>query len=118
MAGGFTAWKRQGLTFDRPFHFTPDQNLRYARHLMLPEVGELGQAKLLQSKVLCLGAGGLGSPAGLYLAAAGVGTVGFVDDDTVDASNLQRQILHATDRVGMPKVESSRVAIAQLNPDA
>jgi molybdopterin/thiamine biosynthesis adenylyltransferase/rhodanese-related sulfurtransferase len=117
MAGGFSAWKRAGLKFDRPFVMTPDQSLRYARHTMLPEVGEVGQAKLLQSKVLCLGAGGLGSPAGLYLAAAGVGTVGFVDDDTVDASNLQRQILHATDRVGMSKVDSAKVAIAKLNPD-
>jgi molybdopterin/thiamine biosynthesis adenylyltransferase len=81
------------------------------------EMGEAGQVKLLKSKVLCLGAGGLGSPAGLYLAAAGVGTVGFVDDDTVDASNLQRQILHATDRVGLPKVESAKLAIAKLNPD-
>ena len=109
MAGGFSAWKRAGLT--------QEQSLRYARHTMLPEVGELGQAKLLQSKALCLGAGGLGSPAGLYLAAAGVGTVGFVDDDVVDASNLQRQILHATDRVGMPKVASAAAAIAKLNPD-
>jgi molybdopterin/thiamine biosynthesis adenylyltransferase/rhodanese-related sulfurtransferase len=117
MAGGFSAWKRAGLPFERPFVMTPEQSLRYARHTMLPEVGEAGQAKLLQSKVLCLGAGGLGSPSGLYLAAAGVGTIGFVDDDVVDASNLQRQILHATDRVGMPKVESAKVAIAGLNPD-
>jgi sulfur-carrier protein adenylyltransferase/sulfurtransferase len=117
MAGGFAAWKREGLKFDRPFVMTQEQTLRYARHTMLPEVGEEGQAKLLRSKVLCLGAGGLGSPAGLYLAAAGVGTVGFVDDDVVDASNLQRQILHATDRVGMSKVESAQVAIAKLNPD-
>ena len=117
MSGGFSAWKRAGLKFDRPFVMTPDQSLRYARHTMLPEVGELGQAKLLQSKVLCLGAGGLGSPSGLYLAAAGVGTLGFVDDDLVDGSNLQRQILHATDRVGMPKVESAKIAIAKLNPD-
>jgi molybdopterin/thiamine biosynthesis adenylyltransferase/rhodanese-related sulfurtransferase len=117
LAGGFSAWKRAGLHFDRPFVMTQEQSLRYARHTMLPEVGEAGQAKLLQSKVLCLGAGGLGSPAGLYLAAAGVGTVGFVDDDVVDASNLQRQILHATDRVGMPKVESAKIAIAKLNPD-
>src|SRR5258707_1076225 len=84
---------------------------------MLPEVGEAGQVKLLKAKVLCLGAGGLGSPAGLYLAAAGVGTLGFVDDDIVDASNLQRQILHSTDRVGLPKVESAKQAIAKLNPD-
>ena len=117
MAGGFGAWKRAGLKFDRPFIMTPEQTLRYARHTMLPEVGEEGQAKLLRSRILCLGAGGLGSPSGLYLAAAGVGTLGFVDDDVVDASNLQRQILHATDRVGMPKVESARAAIAKLNPD-
>jgi molybdopterin/thiamine biosynthesis adenylyltransferase/rhodanese-related sulfurtransferase len=117
MAGGFGAWKRAGLPFDRPFVMTPEQSLRYARHTMLPEVGEAGQVKLMKSKVLCLGAGGLGSPSGLYLAAAGVGTLGFVDDDVVDASNLQRQILHATDRVGMPKVESAKVAIAGLNPD-
>jgi molybdopterin/thiamine biosynthesis adenylyltransferase/rhodanese-related sulfurtransferase len=117
MAGGFSAWKRAGQKFDRPFVMTQEQSQRYARHTMLPEVGELGQAKLLQSKVLCLGAGGLGSPSGLYLAAAGVGTLGFVDDDVVDGSNLQRQILHATDRVGMPKVDSAKVAIAKLNPD-
>jgi sulfur-carrier protein adenylyltransferase/sulfurtransferase len=117
LAGGFSAWKRAGLPFDRPFIMTQEQSLRYARHTMLPEVGEAGQVKLLKSKVLCLGAGGLGSPAGLYLAAAGVGTVGFVDDDVVDASNLQRQILHATDRVGMPKVDSAAAAIAKLNPD-
>jgi molybdopterin/thiamine biosynthesis adenylyltransferase/rhodanese-related sulfurtransferase len=117
MAGGFTAWKRAGLPFERPFVMTPEQSIRYARHTMLPEVGEAGQVKLLKAKILCLGAGGLGSPSGLYLAAAGVGTLGFVDDDVVDPSNLQRQILHATDRVGMPKVESAKVAIAGLNPD-
>jgi sulfur-carrier protein adenylyltransferase/sulfurtransferase len=117
MAGGFTAWKRAGLKYERPFLMTDEQALRYARHTMLPEVGEGGQVKLLKSKILCLGAGGLGSPSGLYLAAAGVGTLGFVDDDVVDASNLQRQILHATDRVGLPKVESARQAIAKLNPD-
>jgi molybdopterin/thiamine biosynthesis adenylyltransferase/rhodanese-related sulfurtransferase len=117
MAGGFSAWKRAGLPFERPFVMTQEQSLRYARHTMLPEVGEAGQVKLLKSKILCLGAGGLGSPSGLYLAAAGVGTLGFVDDDVVDASNLQRQILHATDRVGMPKVESAKAAIAKLNPD-
>jgi molybdopterin/thiamine biosynthesis adenylyltransferase/rhodanese-related sulfurtransferase len=117
LAGGFSGWKRAGLTYDRPFVMTQEQSLRYARHTMLPEVGEEGQVKLLKSRVLCIGAGGLGSPSGLYLAAAGVGTVGFVDDDTVDASNLQRQILHATDRVGMPKVESAVAAIAKLNPD-
>lgn len=117
MAGGFTAWKRAGLEFDRPFVMTPEQTLRYARHTMLPEVGEAGQVALLKAKVLCLGAGGLGSPAGFYLAAAGVGTLGFVDDDVVDASNLMRQILHTTDRVGMPKVESAQKTIAGLNPD-
>jgi sulfur-carrier protein adenylyltransferase/sulfurtransferase len=117
LAGGFSAWKRAGLPFERPYVMTAEQTLRYARHTMLPEVGEAGQVKLLRSKILCLGAGGLGSPSGLYLAAAGVGTLGFVDDDVVDASNLQRQILHATDRVGMPKVESAAVAIAKLNPD-
>jgi molybdopterin/thiamine biosynthesis adenylyltransferase/rhodanese-related sulfurtransferase len=117
MAGGFSAWKRAGLPFDRPYVMTQEQALRYARHTMLPEVGEAGQVKLLKAKILCLGAGGLGSPVGLYLAAAGVGTLGFVDDDVVDQSNLQRQILHATDRVGMAKVESARAAIAKLNPD-
>jgi sulfur-carrier protein adenylyltransferase/sulfurtransferase len=117
LAGGFSAWKRAGLNFDRPFVMTQEQSLRYARHTMLPEVGEAGQVKLLKSRVLCLGAGGFGSPAGLYLAAAGVGTVGFVDDDVVDSSNLQRQILHATDRIGMPKVDSAAAAIAKLNPD-
>src|SRR3954466_14211087 len=117
MSGGFSAWKRAGLKFDRPFVMTQEQSLRYARHTMLPEVGDDGQAKLLQSQVLCCGAGGLGSPVGLYLAAAGVGTIGFVDDDVVDASNLQRQILHATDRIGLPKVESAKIAIAKLNPD-
>jgi molybdopterin/thiamine biosynthesis adenylyltransferase/rhodanese-related sulfurtransferase len=117
MAGGFTAWKRAALPYERPFVMTPEQSLRYARHTMLPEVGEAGQVKLMKAKVLCLGAGGLGSPSGLYLAAAGVGTLGFVDDDVVDASNLQRQILHSTDRVGLPKVESAKKAIAGLNPD-
>jgi sulfur-carrier protein adenylyltransferase/sulfurtransferase len=117
MAGGFTAWKRKGFSFNKPFIFTPDQKLRYARHLMLPEVGEQGQAKLLSSKVLLLGAGGLGAPAGLYLAAAGVGTIGLVDDDVVDASNLQRQVIHNTTRIGMPKVESAARTISELNPD-
>ncbi len=115
---GYTNVKSMaGGPFERPFVMTQEQTLRYARHTMLPEVGEAGQAKLLKSKILCLGAGGLGSPSGLYLAAAGVGTLGFVDDDVVDASNLQRQILHSTERVGMPKVESARKAIAGLNPD-
>jgi molybdopterin/thiamine biosynthesis adenylyltransferase/rhodanese-related sulfurtransferase len=117
LAGGFSAWKRAGLDFDRPFVMTQDQSLRYARHTMLPEVGEDGQKRLLQSKVLCLGAGGLGSPAAYYLAAAGVGTLGMIDDDVVDASNLQRQILHATDRIGIPKVESAARTLTGLNPD-
>jgi adenylyltransferase/sulfurtransferase len=117
LAGGFTAWKRAGLAFDKPFHMTADQKGRYARHLMLPEVGETGQAKLLQSKVLLLGAGGLGAPAGLYLAAAGVGTLGIVDNDVVDASNLQRQIIHSTKTINMPKVESAAETIRNLNPD-
>lgn len=117
MAGGFTAWKRAGLPFERPFVMTQDQAIRYSRHTMLPEVGEAGQVKLLKSKVLCLGAGALGSSSGLYLAAAGVGTLGFIDDDVVDVSNLQRQVLHATDRVGTPKVESARKTVQGLNPD-
>jgi sulfur-carrier protein adenylyltransferase/sulfurtransferase len=117
MAGGFGAWKRAGLAFDRPYVMTQDQSIRYARHTMLPEVGEEGQVKLLKSKMLLLGAGGLGSPSGLYLAAAGVGTMGIIDDDTVDSSNLQRQIFHSTERVGMPKVESAMKAINGLNPD-
>ncbi len=117
LAGGFSAWKRAGLPFDRPFVMTQDQAVRYARHTMLPEVGQEGQVKLLRSKMLCLGAGGLGSPVALYLAAAGVGTLGIIDDDVVDSSNLQRQILHATDRIGIPKVESAQKTIAGLNPD-
>jgi molybdopterin/thiamine biosynthesis adenylyltransferase/rhodanese-related sulfurtransferase len=117
LAGGFSAWKRAGLAFDRPYVMTQDQSIRYARHTMLPEVGQEGQVKLLKSKILLLGAGGLGSPSGFYLAAAGVGTLGLIDDDTVDSSNLQRQILHSTDRVGMSKVESAQKALNGLNPD-
>ncbi len=117
LAGGFTAWKRAALPYDRPFVFTDAQKARYSRHLMLPEIGEAGQAKLLQSKVLLLGAGGLGAPAGLYLAAAGIGTIGLVDDDVVDESNLQRQVIHNTTRVGQPKVASAARTIAELNPD-
>ncbi len=117
LAGGFGAWKRASLPIDKPFIFTEAQKSRYARHIMLPEVGEKGQAKLLQAKVLLLGAGGLGSPSALYLAAAGVGTLGIVDDDVVDASNLQRQILHNTSRIGVPKVESARTTLTELNPD-
>jgi sulfur-carrier protein adenylyltransferase/sulfurtransferase len=114
---GFTRWKDLGYPVELPPQLTDAQRDRYSRHILLPEVGEAGQAKLLRSKVLLLGAGGLGSPAALYLAAAGVGTMGIVDLDTVDASNLQRQIIHATSRVGMPKVESAAKTIAELNPD-
>ncbi len=114
---GFTRWKDLGYPVELPVQLTDAQRDRYSRHILLPEVGEKGQATLLKSKVLLLGAGGLGSPAALYLAAAGVGTLGLVDLDTVDASNLQRQILHGTSRVGTPKVESAAKAIADLNPD-
>jgi len=117
MAGGFRAWKQAGHAFDRPRTLTAEQVKRYSRHIMLPEVGEVGQGKLLDAKVLCLGAGGLGSPSSLYLAAAGVGTLGMVDDDVVDESNLQRQILHNMERLGMPKVESARQTLQLLNPD-
>lgn len=117
MAGGYGAWKRANLPTQKPFIFTQEQKSRYARHLMLPEVGEHGQARLLKAKVLLLGAGGLGAPAGLYLAAAGIGTIGLVDDDVVDESNLQRQVIHSTKRVGVPKVESAKQTINELNPD-
>jgi molybdopterin/thiamine biosynthesis adenylyltransferase/rhodanese-related sulfurtransferase len=114
---GFVRWKDLGYPMETPPQLTDAQRDRYSRHILLPEVGEVGQAKLLKSKVLLLGAGGLGSPAALYLAAAGVGTLGIVDADVVDASNLQRQVIHATSRVGMPKVESAAKFIADLNPD-
>lgn len=114
---GFVRWKDLGFPMEKAPELTDAQRDRYSRHLLLPEVGEAGQAKLLGSKVLLLGAGGLGSPAALYLAAAGVGTLGLVDGDVVDASNLQRQILHATSRVGMPKVDSAEATIRDLNPD-
>lgn len=114
---GFGDWKDKGFPTEVPFAFTNAQLDRYSRHLLLPEVGEKGQEKLLKARVLCLGAGGLGAPAALYLAAAGVGTLGIVDDDRVDASNLQRQVLHSLDRIGMPKVESARETISSLNPD-
>ena len=117
MAGGFGAWKVAGLPFEMPVSFTPSQRRRYSRHFLLPEVGEAGQQKLLESKVLLIGAGGLGSPAGLYLAAAGIGTIGIIDDDVVDESNLQRQILHTTAFIGKPKVESAAATINALNPD-
>ena len=114
---GFVRWKDLGYPIDTPPQLNDAQRDRYSRHLLLPEVGEAGQAKLLKSKVLLIGAGGLGSPAALYLAAAGVGTLGLVDADVVDASNLQRQVLHATSRVGMPKIESAAKVLADLNPD-
>ncbi len=114
---GFVRWKDLGYPQEKPPELTDAQRDRYSRHLLLPEVGEVGQAKLLQSKVLLIGAGGLGSPAALYLAAAGVGTLGLVDADVVDASNLQRQILHATSRVGAFKVDSAEKALRDLNPD-
>ena len=117
MTGGFQAWKGAGFDFDTPVVLTAEQKQRYSRHLLIPEVGSAGQAKLLESKALLIGAGGLGSPAALYLAAAGVGTIGLVDFDVVDLSNLQRQIVHTTDRVGERKVESARIAINALNPD-
>lgn len=117
MRGGYQAWKNQGLPITEERQFTSEQQIRYSRHFLLPEVGEAGQGKLLDSKVLLIGAGGLGSPTALYLAAAGVGTIGIVDMDTVDLSNLQRQILHTNDRVGMPKTESAKLALNALNPD-
>jgi len=117
MAGGYGAWKNGGFKWVQDFQYTPDQLIRYSRHFLLPEVGEDGQAKLLQAKVLMVGAGGLGSPSAYYLAAAGVGTIGIIDNDVVDVSNLQRQILHANDRVGMPKVESAKKTLEALNPD-
>jgi molybdopterin/thiamine biosynthesis adenylyltransferase len=117
MAGGFNAWKDDGRAWGEPESLTTEQRIRYGRHLNLPEVGEEGQQKLLGAKVLLLGAGGLGSPAALYLAAAGVGTLGIVDMDVVDASNLQRQVIHNLDRVGQKKVDSAAETIRRLNPD-
>jgi molybdopterin/thiamine biosynthesis adenylyltransferase/rhodanese-related sulfurtransferase len=114
---GFVRWKDLKYPIETPPDLNDAQRERYSRHILLPEVGEAGQAKLLKSRVLLLGAGGLGSPAAMYLAAAGVGTLGVVDADVVDASNLQRQIVHATSRVGTPKVESAAKTIAELNPD-
>ena len=117
MDGGFNKWKDEGRAWERPRTLTPDQRNRYQRHLLVPEVGEEGQIKLLDAKVLLLGAGGLGSPAALYLAAAGVGTIGVIDMDVVDESNLQRQILHNVDRVGDRKVDSAKKTLTALNPD-
>ncbi len=117
MTGGYTLWKDRGYEVEVPFQWSGEQRQRYSRHFLLPEVGEDGQQKLLNAKVLLLGAGGLGSPTALYLAAAGVGTLGIVDDDTVDVSNLQRQVIHRTDTVGVAKVDSAEQAINALNPD-
>lgn len=117
LAGGFNDWKRNGNPFEIPKIFTETQRRRYSRHLLIPEVGEEGQQRLLRSRILLIGAGGLGSPASLYLAAAGVGTIGIVDDDTVDESNLQRQIVHSLERLGESKAESAKRTIEALNPD-
>jgi len=115
--GGIVGWQEAGLPVVAPEGLTAEQRMRYSRHTLLPEVGVDGQVKLLNSKVLLIGAGGLGAPSALYLAAAGVGTIGIVDDDVVDESNLQRQIIHTTDRVGVPKTASARASIEALNPD-
>jgi len=117
MTGGITLWKDRGYKVEVPKALTPDQRERYSRHLLIPEIGLEGQTKLLESKVLLLGAGGLGSPTALYLAAAGVGTLGVVDDDEVDLSNLQRQVIHTTDRIGVAKVDSAEQSITAINPD-
>ena len=117
MRGGITLWKDRGYQVEVPRTFTPEQRERYSRHFLLPEVGIEGQQKLLDAKVLLLGAGGLGSPTALYLAAAGVGTLGIVDDDVVDVSNLQRQVIHTTERIGVPKVDSAEEQVKALNPD-
>jgi sulfur-carrier protein adenylyltransferase/sulfurtransferase len=117
LAGGFTDWKRNGFDVTIPRVLSSEQRARYSRHLLIPEVGEDGQQRLLDGRVLLVGAGGLGSPAALYLAAAGVGTLGIIDADVVDESNLQRQIIHATDRLGEPKVLSAKRTIEALNPD-
>ena len=117
MTGGITLWKDRGYEVDVPRTLSREQRERYSRHLLVPEVGVEGQQKLLDAKVLLLGAGGLGSPAALYLAAAGVGTLGIVDNDEVDLSNLQRQVVHTTDRIGVPKVDSAEETVTAINPD-
>ncbi|MGE5635900.1 MAG: molybdopterin-synthase adenylyltransferase MoeB [Nocardioidaceae bacterium] len=117
MTGGITLWKDRGYEVEVPRSLTPEQRERYSRHLLIPEIGLEGQLKLLDAKVLLLGAGGLGSPSALYLAAAGVGTLGIVDSDVVDLSNLQRQVAHSNDRIGVPKVDSAEIAINGINPD-
>src|SRR5580765_61327 len=117
LAGGYTDWQRSGFPTDLPRSLGPERSTRYSRHLLIPEVGEEGQLRLLDSRVLLIGAGGLGSPASLYLAAAGVGKLGIVDADVVDETNLQRQIVHSTARLGEPKVRSAAETIQALNPD-
>ncbi|MGI9186100.1 MAG: molybdopterin-synthase adenylyltransferase MoeB [Gaiellales bacterium] len=117
LAGGFSAWKQAGNPWSEPKVLDAERRRRYSRHLVIPEVGEAGQLKLLGAKVLMIGAGGLGSPSSLYLAAAGVGTIGIIDDDVVDASNLQRQVIHNTERIGIPKAESAELTLTALNPD-
>jgi sulfur-carrier protein adenylyltransferase/sulfurtransferase len=117
MTGGITLWKDRGYEVEVPKSLTPQQRERYSRHLLVPEIGLEGQTRLLEAKVLLLGAGGLGSPTALYLAAAGVGTLGIVDDDAVDLSNLQRQVIHTTDRIGVAKVDSAEEAVRAINPD-
>jgi sulfur-carrier protein adenylyltransferase/sulfurtransferase len=117
MKGGIALWKDRGYEVQVPKALTAEQRDRYSRHLLIPEIGAEGQQKLLDAKVLLLGAGGLGSPTALYLAAAGVGTIGIVDDDDVDLSNLQRQVIHSTQRIGIPKVDSAEESIHALNPD-
>ena len=117
LAGGIEDWKRDGLEIVMPRTLSPEKRARYSRHLLIPEIGEAGQLKLLDSRVLLIGAGGLGSPASLYLAAAGVGTLGIIDADIVDETNLQRQIVHSLDTLGAPKVDSAKRTIAALNPD-
>jgi sulfur-carrier protein adenylyltransferase/sulfurtransferase len=117
MTGGYTLWKDRGYEVEVPKSLSKEQRERYSRHLLVPEIGLEGQTKLLESKVLLLGAGGLGSPTALYLAAAGVGTLGIVDDDEVDLSNLQRQVIHTTDRIGVAKVDSAEESVKAINPD-
>jgi sulfur-carrier protein adenylyltransferase/sulfurtransferase len=117
MTGGITLWKDRGYEVDVPKTLSAEQRDRYSRHILIPEIGESGQRKLLEARVLLLGAGGLGSPTALYLAAAGVGTLGIVDNDVVDLSNLQRQVIHDTQRIGVPKVDSAEQSIKALNPD-
>ncbi|HEY3188548.1 MAG TPA: molybdopterin-synthase adenylyltransferase MoeB [Solirubrobacteraceae bacterium] len=117
MTGGITLWKDRGYEVETPRKLTAEQRERYSRHFLLPEIGQAGQEKLLDAKVLLLGAGGLGSPSALYLAAAGVGTIGIVDNDVVDLSNLQRQVIHSTDRIGVPKVDSAEESMKAINPD-